>query len=177
MSIVGPLVYDGNVTVTFIPADPEEGYGIADINAPTDDELRTTGPSSGDGVVLGSYIQATGGLNLNRTTDMVDTSAIDRRNTSEYPGGLSGTPEMTLRVRNRDGDQDAWELFRDGEVAGDLVIGYQGSNSVEGDEVDIIRCVTSHPVRNNPARGDEQLFTIQLGVQDEAYGVEVVDAD
>jgi hypothetical protein len=171
--IVGPLVYDGNVPVTFIPADSETGYVIADIQSPTDAELDT---DAGDGVALGSYIQATGGINFNRSTDMIDTSALDRENTSEYPGGLSGTPSITFRVQNRDGDKAAWELFKDGKVAGDFVFGYEGSNEESSDEVDVIRAVCSHPVRNNPARGDEQLFTVQLGVQDEAYAVEVESA-
>ena len=171
MSITGPLVYDGNVPVTFIPADPATGYVIEDIQAPTAAELDLV---SGDGVALGSYIQATGGIQFNRSTDMIDTSALDRENTSEYPGGLSGTPQVTLRVQNRDGDKAAWELFKDGKVAGDWVFGFEGSNAEEGDEVDVIRAVSGKAVRNNPARGDEQLFTIQLGVQDEAYAVEVV---
>ena len=174
MSVVGPLVYDGNVPVTFVPADPDTGYQIGDINAPDDDELATG--EADDGVALGSYIQATGGISFNRSTDMIDTSALDRENTSEYPGGLSGTPSITFRVQNRDGDNAAFDLFKPGKVAGDFVFGFEGSNDTVDDEVTIIRCVASHPVRNNPARGDEQLFTIQLGVQDEAYDVAVVAA-
>lgn len=167
MPPVGPLVYEGNVPVTAVPAD-QSGWGITDLTSPT-------AVAIGDGVDLASYIPKNG-VSFPSNRAMVDTSSIDRTLNSEAPGSRGGTLEITFKVRNRDGDRAAYELFKDGQVPVDLVFGFEGSNSDAGDLVDIYRVVGHTPVRNNPGPDEEQRFTVMFGVQDDALGVEVAGA-
>jgi hypothetical protein len=160
---VGPLVYEGNVPVSFVPADTD--WGIADLTAATAAEV-------GAGTELSSYIPKNG-VSFPSNRNMVDTSAIDREANSEYPGSRGGTLQITFKVRNRDGDSAAYDLFKSGKVAGDLVFGFEGSNDTAGDTVDIYRAVGHTPVRNNPAQDEEQRFTVSFGIQDDALGATI----
>jgi hypothetical protein len=105
---------------------------------------------------------------------MADTSSIDQEQDTSFPLGLSGNPVLTIKKRNRDGDQEAYELFIDGKAGVDFVIGYKGSNSAADDEVEIIRVITGHVVENDPSGGDEQRFGLTLGLQDYRANVTVV---
>jgi hypothetical protein len=171
MPPVGPLVYEGNIPVTLIPADPDTGWQIANLNAPTVAELATG--TTDDGVRVDSYIPKNG-VTFPSNRNMVDTSAIDREANSEYPGSRGGTLQITFKVRNRDGDSAAYELLKSGKVPVDIVFGFEGSNGTADDLVDIYRAVGHTPVRNNPGPDEEQRFTVSFGIQDDALGVEVV---
>ncbi len=163
---VGPLVYEGNVEVYFIPENA--GWGIADINVPTTTEL-------GGGVPLSSYIPKNG-ISFNRSQNMIDTSSIDEEDSAEYPGGRSGTPSITFKLQNRDGLKAAYELFRgSNKQAGDLIFAMEGSIAAAA-VVDVYRVVSGSPIRNNPAAGEEQRFSVSFGVQKIAEGVVVAGA-
>lgn len=155
----GPLVYEGNVPVTFVPA-------IEDITAPTATEI-------GGGEEMSSYIPKDG-VQFPADRGMVDTGSLDRKFNSQYPGSTGGTLVITFKRQNRDGDSAAWEAFKAGEVAGYLVFGFEGSNDTEDDEVDVYQVVGHEPVRSNPAGDTEQRFVVNFGVQDEAAAVAVV---
>ena len=161
-STVGPLVYEGQVPVVFVPATSD--WGVANIEAPTSGEIA-------GGENLASYIPKNG-ISFPSNRNMVDTSAIDRELNSEFPGSRGGTLEITFKIRNRDGDQDAYDLFRDGKVAGDIIFGFEGSLDT-GDICDVYRVVGHTPVRNNPGPDEEQRFTVMFGVQDDSLGAEV----
>lgn len=155
-----PLVYEGQLVATFVAAE-----GIADIEAPTISEI-------GDGDDLSSYIPKNG-ISFPSQRKMVDTSSIDRKFNSEYPGSEGGTLEITFKMQNRDGDNDAWTTFAGGEVEGYWVLGFEGSNDESGDEVDVLHVVGHTPVRNNPGPDEEQRFSVMFGVQDWAQGATV----
>lgn len=156
--MAGPLVYEENVPVAFVPT-------IADINNPTATEI-----DAGD--QLASYIRKDG-VQFPGNRNMVPTGSLDRTFDSEYPGSKGGTLVITFKRQNRNGEADAWDLFKAGLVEGFLVFGFEGSNDTAGDDVDVYQVVSHYPVRSNPAANTEQTFVVNFGVQDEAMGVEV----
>lgn len=160
----GPLTYEENMPVAFVPGVD----GISDIAAPTEAEV-------GGGTQLASYIGKNGGVQFPDQQGMVDTSSIDRRFNSEYPGSEGGTLIVTFKRRNRDGDSAAWDLFKDPEVPGYLVFGLQGSNDDDGDEVIVYQVVGARGRLSNPDGDTEQRFVVRFGVQDWAQGVTVTD--
>lgn len=161
-STVGPLVYEGQVPVVFVPATTT--WGVANLATPTTAEI-------GGGTDLASYIPKNG-VSFPSNRNMVDTSAIDRELNSEFPGSRGGTLEITFKIRNRDGLSAAYDLFADGKVAGDMIFGFEGSLDT-ADICDTYRVVGHTPVRNNPGPDEEQRFTVMFGVQDDALGGEV----
>jgi hypothetical protein len=89
------------------------------------------------------------------------------------PGQRGGPLTLQFKMKNRDGNTAAWDLFKAGVVAGDIVIGYEGSNGTAGDEVDIWRGFAQMPLRNNPAPDEEQRFTVEFRVQEDSLAVAV----
>lgn len=156
-----PLVYEGKLVATFVAAD-----GIEDITALTDTEVGT-------GDDMSSYLRKNG-ITFPSTRNMVDTSSIDRKFNSEYPGSEGGTLVITGKRQNRDGDTDFEDTFSGGEVEGYWVFGYEGSNDTADDVVDVYHVVGHTPVQNNPGPDEEQTLEVSFGVQDWAQGVSVV---
>lgn len=152
-----PLIYDEQFRLALVPA-------IADIENPTALEM-------GAGVDYTSYVPKNGGVSLPSDRRMIDTSSIDRLDDSEYPGGTGGTLTLTLKRRNFNGDEAAWTLFKDGLVETYAVMGFEGSYSTAGDEVDIYKIVSHVPSRANPDGGNEQRFMVNCGVQRVARSV------
>lgn len=155
-----PLVYEGQLVATFVPAD-----GIADISAPTATEV-------GAGTDLTSYIPKNG-LSFSSSRNMVPTGSLDSKFNSEYPGSEGGTLEITFKLQDRSGGNVAWTTFAGGEVEGYWVFGFEGSNDTAADEVDVYHVVGHTPVRNNPTADEEQRFTVMFGVQAWAQGAAV----
>lgn len=156
----GPLVYEENVPVLYVPA-------IADVTAPTVAELTDSSV-----VALASYIRKDG-VQFPSNRNMVDTGSLDQTFDSEYPGSKGGTLVITFKRKNRAGAEAAWTLFKGGLVDGYLVFGFEGSAVVAADNVDVYQATSHHPVRSNPAANTEQTFMVNFGVQDEALGVDV----
>lgn len=149
-----PLSYEENLVATFVAAG-----GIADITAPTVAEVDA-------GTEYTSYVPKQNGITFPSGRNMIDTGSLDRRFNSEYPGSEGGTLEITLKVQNRAGASAAWTEFAAGEVEGYWVFGFEGSNNVAGDEVEVYHVVGHTPVRNNPGPDEEQRFTVMFGVQE-----------
>lgn len=155
-----PLVYEGKLVATFVAA-----AGISDIDNPEASEI-----TAGDD--LSSYIRKNG-ITFPSTRNMVDTSSLDRKFNSEYPGSEGGTLVITGKRQNRDGTTEFEDTFSGGEVEGYWVFGYEGSNNVAADVVDVYHVVGHTPVQNNPGPDEEQTVQVSFGVQDWAQGVSV----
>lgn len=158
--MAGPLVYEKNVAVSFVPT-------IASIAAPTAAEVTA-------GTALQSYIPKDG-IQFPSGRNMIDTGSIDSDFDAQYPGSTGGPLVVTFKRQNRDGDEAAWTLFKDNDpvVEGYIVIGFEGSNDTAADEVDVYQVAAHKPLRSNPGANTEQRFVINFGVQDEALGVAV----
>lgn len=157
----GPLVYEGNVPVSFVPT-------IADITAPTVAEITA-------GEELSSYIPKDG-VQFPANRNMINTGTLDRVFEAEYPGSTGGTLVVTFKRQNRAGLEAAWTEFKDGLAEGYLVFGFEGSNDTAADEVDVYQVVSHVPVRSNPGANTEQRFVVNFGVQDQALAVAVAAA-
>jgi len=158
-AVVGPLVYEEQVVVTLVPAGAT--WGITSLTAPDAAEIAA-------GTDVSSYIPKSGGIGFPSTRNAVDTAAIDRTFNSEHPGSRGGPLTLQFKMRNRNGDTAAWDLMKAGNVPFDAVVGYQGSNATAGDEVDIWRGFAQMPLRNNPGPDEEQRFTVEFRVQEDA---------
>ena len=154
-----PLVYEDNIKVQFVAG------GVTDPEAPS------VAGDLGAAVDLESYIPKNG-IQFPGGRGSVDTGAIDSTFNSTYPGSRSGVLTITLKRKNRDGNEVAWTTFKDGLVAGDILIGYEGTIA-EADEVDVYRGTAHFPVRANPQGDTEQRFTIEFHLDDEYQAVTV----
>lgn len=157
---MAPRVYDENLVATFVAAG-----GIADITAPTPTEIGT-------GDDMSSYIRKNG-LSWPNGRGTVDTATIDRKRNTSYPGSESGILEMTFLVENRAGATLPLTTFAGGEIEGYWVFGFEGSNNVASDVVDVWHVVGDNPTRNNPGPDENQQITVRFHVQDAAEAVAV----
>lgn len=155
-----PRNWEEKLVATFVAA-----AGIADITTPTATEIGT-------GDDMSSYIRKNG-ITWPSGRGSVDTSTIDRSRNTSYPGSESGILEMTFLEEDRSGGTLPATTFADGEIEGYWVFGFEGSNSVAADEVDVWHVVGDKPTRNNPGPDENQQLTVRFHVQDSAERVAV----